>query len=195
MDIILHWIAQYGYPALFALLMLGIVGLPVPDETILTFAGYLVFKNELALIPTVVVAFLGSICGITISYGMGRSLGPYLARTVGHALRIRPEDLEQVRAWYVRWGKYTLVLGYFVPGVRHLAALVAGSSKLPLTVFMPFAYTGGLIWSGTFIALGYALGEEWGHTSSAIHRLLAIGAGAVFVTLAILFVRRMRRTP
>ena len=37
---VLHWISQYGYPAIFCLLMLGIVGLPVPDETLLTFTGY-----------------------------------------------------------------------------------------------------------------------------------------------------------
>jgi membrane protein DedA with SNARE-associated domain len=44
MSTIVYWIAHYGYLALFGLLMLGIVGLPVPDETLLTFAGYLVFR-------------------------------------------------------------------------------------------------------------------------------------------------------
>jgi hypothetical protein len=29
MDALLNWIPEYGYPALFLLLMLGIVGLPV----------------------------------------------------------------------------------------------------------------------------------------------------------------------
>jgi len=194
MDATFSWIAQYGYPALFALLMLGIVGLPFPDETLLIFAGFLVFKNELALIPTLATAFLGSICGITVSYSIGRGLGRYLVPLVGHALRIRAEDLDKVREWYVRWGKYALVLGYFVPGVRHLVALIAGSSKLPLVVFVPFAYTGGLIWSGTFISMGYALGEEWEHASATVHRLLIVVAGIVFVTLAGLFALRMRRT-
>ena len=53
MDVIFNWIIQYSYPVLFALLMLGIVGLPLPDETLLTFAGYLVFVEELALLPTI----------------------------------------------------------------------------------------------------------------------------------------------
>ena len=194
MDATFSWIAQYGYPALFALLMLGIVGLPFPDETLLIFAGFLVFKNELALIPTLATAFLGSICGITVSYSIGCGLGRYLVPLVGQALRIRAEDLDKVREWYVRWGKYALVLGYFVPGVRHLVALIAGSSKLPLVVFVPFAYTGGLIWSGTFIALGYGLGEEWEHASATVHRLLIVVAGIVFITLAGLFALRMRRT-
>ena len=44
---ILSWITEYGYAAIVGLLMLGIVGLPVPDETLLTFTGYLVFRGNL----------------------------------------------------------------------------------------------------------------------------------------------------
>ncbi|MDK2741302.1 MAG: DedA family protein [Nitrospira sp. BO4] len=139
MDALLNWIPAYGYPALFILLMLGLVGLPIPDETLLAFSGYLIFTNQLAPVPTMATAFLGSICGITISYGIGRCLGLYVVRTVGWRLGIGSEDLNKVNAWYVRWGKYALFFGYFVPGVRHLVALIAGSSKLPLTIFMTHA--------------------------------------------------------
>lgn len=195
MDALLNWIPEYGYPALFILLMLGIVGLPIPDETLLTFSGYLIFKNELALIPTMATAFLGSICGITISYAIGRCLGRYFVRTVGRRLRIGPDDLDKVNAWYVRWGKYALIVGYFVPGIRHLVALVAGSSNLPLVIFMPFAYTGALIWSATFLGLGYGLGETWAHASDTVHRGLAVTGGMVFMVLIGLFVLRMRKHP
>ena len=195
MDIVFNWIAQYGYLALFALLMLGIAGLPVPDETLLTFAGYLMFKKEFAVVPTVVAAVLGSICGITLSYSLGWRFGPYLVHRVGRAVRIQPQDLDRMRAWYVRWGKYTLLVGYFVPGIRHVAALAAGSSRLPLVIFAPFAYTGGLLWSGTFLALGYGLGEEWAHMSTTIHHLLAFAAGFSFVVFTILFAIRKRRVP
>ena len=61
------WISRYGDPAIFLLLMLGIFGLPVPDETLLTFAGYLCFKGKLGLGTTYLAAFLGSVCGISIS--------------------------------------------------------------------------------------------------------------------------------
>ena len=105
MDAILTWIPVYGYPALFVLLMLGLVGLPIPDETLLAFSGYLIFTHQLAPMPTMVTAFLGSICGITISYVIGRYLGVYFVHTVGRRLRIGPDDLDKVNAWYVRWGK------------------------------------------------------------------------------------------
>ena len=47
---ILAWISQYGYFAIFFLLMLGIVGLPVPDETLGEHAScFIVLKSGASL--------------------------------------------------------------------------------------------------------------------------------------------------
>jgi membrane protein DedA with SNARE-associated domain len=182
------WIAHYGYVGIFGVLMLGIIGIPVPDETLLVFTGYLIFKQELAPLPAFGAALMGSLGGITVSYAIGRTLGLYLVNRLGHLLHLDAEKLEQVRAWYERRGKYGLVLGYFIPGIRHLAAYIAGSSKLPVPVFATYAYLGGFLWSGTFITVGYVLGDEWQRMSSAIHRYLLIGAGLATVAIAIGFV-------
>ena len=187
------WITQYGYSAIFLLLMLGIVGLPVPDETLLTFAGYLVFKQKLTFLPTLATAFLGSSCGITVSYACGSGFGLHLARKVGPLLRLKPEHLSEVRTWFVRWGKYTLVLGYFVPGIRHFTAFVAGSSKLPLAVFALFAYSGALVWTSCFIGLGYLFGEEWARLSGTVHHLLIVLAAVVLLALALYLLLLRRR--
>ena len=191
------WITQYRYGAIFVLLMLGIVGLPVPDETLLTFAGYLVFKQKLTFLPTLATAFLGSSCGITVSYACGRGLGLHLVRKVGPLLRLKPEHLSQVQAWFARWGKYTLIIGYFVPGVRHVTAFVAGSSKLSLPVFALFAYSGALVWTSSFIGLGYLFGEEWAHLSDTLHRPLIMLAALIFLALAlyVLLWRRRQTVP
>ena len=53
-----QWITQHGYAGIFSLLIFGIVGLPVPDEWLLTFSGYLVFKHTLVFLPTFLAAFL-----------------------------------------------------------------------------------------------------------------------------------------
>jgi membrane protein DedA with SNARE-associated domain len=190
---VLGWVAHYGYVGIFGLLMLGIVGAPIPDETLLMFTGYLIFKHELEPLPAFAAGFLGSICGITVSYALGRMLGLYLVTRLGHFLHIEPEALEQVRAWYERKGKYGLVISYFIPGIRHLAAYVAGSSRLSLPVFATFAYLGGLLWSGSFISIGYVLGDEWRQMSVSLHRYLLIGAGVITVVIAIGFILMRRR--
>ncbi len=179
------WVAHYGYPAIFALLMLGIVGLPVPDETLLAFTGYLVFRHDLAPVPAVLSAFLGSACGISVSYGLGRTLGLYVIRRFGRWLHVDAGKLNEVRRWYERRGKYALLVGYFIPGVRHLTAYLAGASQLPVRVFAVFSWTGALLWSAGFMTLGYLLGEEWRGMTVRMHHGLILSGALVFAVLAL----------
>jgi membrane protein DedA with SNARE-associated domain len=169
-------ISQHGYAGIFFLLMLGIIGLPVPDETLLAFAGYLVFKGSLHPVPTLATAFIGSAFGITISYTLGRKAGAFVIEKYGAYLHLTDERVERAHRWFDRLGKWMLIICYFIPGVRHLMAFVAGSSKLDPSVFALYAYTGSLIWSTTFIASGYFLGERWGIVTEEIHRHVILAA-------------------
>ena len=190
------WIVRHGYGAIFLLLMLGIIGIPVPDETLLVFAGYLSSKGTLRLEPTVVTAFLGSACGISISYAIGRFLGLPALVKLGPLLHLRPEHVDQAHRWVERWGKYSLLLAYFIPGYRHLAAFVVGASLLEPTVFARFAYTGALIWASCFVGLGYVAGEEWQHLIPVLHTSLRIamlaGVAVLVAGVGWLLLRRSR---
>jgi membrane protein DedA with SNARE-associated domain len=66
---------------------------------------------------------------------------------------------------------------------------------LPLLVFVTYAYLGGVLWSGSFITLGYVLGDEWEQMSASIHRYLVLGAAlaAVVLVLGLLLMRRRQR--
>lgn len=195
MDTGLPWIDRYGYVAIFTLLMLGIVGLPVSDETILIFVGYLSFKGTLQLEPAVATAFLGSASGISLSYAIGRFIGLPALLKFGHVIRLRPEHLAETQRWVDRWGKYSLLVAYFIPGIRHLAGVILGAALLPPTVFARYAYTGALVWSASFIAVGYLAGEEWTQLSPLLHRTVTVAMLLVLFMLAIaLALFLMRRT-
>jgi len=184
----IHWIDRYGYGAIFVLLVLGIVGLPISDETLLIFVGYLSFKGTLHLEQAMATAFLGSATGISLSYAIGRYIGLPALSKFGHLIHLRSEHLVETQRWVDRWGKYTLLAAYFIPGVRHLAAIVLGASLLPPTVFARFAYTGALVWSASFIGLGYLAGEEWNQLSPLIHRTATVVILLVLFILAIALV-------
>ena len=191
---ILGWISAYGYFGIFVLLVLGIVGLPVPDEILLTLAGFLVFKGKLRFAPTLASGVFGSISGISLSYGLGRSLGFYLIKRYGHYIHVELEMVERVRDWFGRAGRWCLVFGYFVPGVRHLTAYVAGTSKLPFAEFALFAYLGGLLWSATFICAGFFLGERWASGAEAIRRHSIAGA-VILAALLVVYYHFRKRSP
>jgi membrane protein DedA with SNARE-associated domain len=193
---VLAWITQYGYVAIFSLLVLGIVGLPVPDETLLTFTGYLVFRGHLSLHLAFLSGFAGSACGITLSYVLGRTFGLTLIHRYGRYLRITEHHVEKAHSWFRRAGHWSLTFGYFIPGVRHFTAYAAGMSELEYPPFALFAYAGAALWAGTFIALGYLLGERWKAVEANIHHYLVWGAIAIVILAGgYLLWRKWLRTP
>jgi membrane protein DedA with SNARE-associated domain len=193
MEIIAHWVSPYGYVAIFSLLFFGIVGLPVPDESLLTFAGYLVYKKNLVLIPTFASASLGSMCGITISYIIGRSVGIYVLHRHGWLFHITPKRIERVHSWFDRFGTWTLLIGYFIPGVRHFTAVVAGTSTLSPRRFAIFAYSGALIWAATFIGLGFFFGEQWSQMLEPVQRHASIFALIALLLISLYLVWRFQK--
>ena len=192
-EMIFSWVSHYGYGMIFSLLVFGIVGVPIPDETLLTFVGYLISRGDLHPIPSFIAAFLGSICGITLSFIIGRTGGVHLLRKYGPRLHLTEDRIKRNENWYVRIGQWSLLLGYFVPGVRHLVAIVAGMHRLRYSGFAFFAYTGGLIWSVTFILLGYYAGEKWDLVRQRIHPKIFLTLGLFLVLIALYcFLRRKK---
>lgn len=177
------WIGHYGYPAIFFLLIGGIVGVPVPDQLLLVVSGYLVFTKALALAPTLFAAVFGSICGITLSYLIGRCSGPYLAKTRFAA------RLEKARTHFERLGGWTLIFGCFVPGIRNLIGYTSGIMRLKPRFFAPFASVGAVVSSLTCVALGYFLGSQASWVLDSVGRLALLAIAAA----AILFIRRASR--
>ena len=186
-ETILRWVIEYGYIGIFSLLALGIIGAPIPDEGVLAFAGYLVYEGKLQIVPAMAAAFFGSVCGITLSYGLGRTLGNYLITKFGDAVQITGVKVTQVSSWYDRVGKWGLLFGYYLPGVRHLIGFGAGIAKLPVPIFALFAFSGGFIWSVTFISAGYYLGREWTLIFGKVRPTLVIGS-AMTVALFLLYI-------
>jgi membrane protein DedA with SNARE-associated domain len=158
---ILPWITQYGVFALFTLLALGIIGLPIPDETLIVFAGFLISKGQLPLVSTVIAVVAGACVGISMSYLLGRTAGHRLAQTLMKKLSPDSSSVARVRLWFAKIGTWILFFGYFIPGVRHLSGFIAGASELAYPQFAFFAYAGAIAWSATFLALGYYFGDRW----------------------------------
>jgi membrane protein DedA with SNARE-associated domain len=169
---IFAWITEYGYVAIFGLLIFGIVGLPVPDETLLTFTGYLIYRRELSMPLAFAAAVAGSASGMTISYALGRSFGLALLHRFGKHVHLTPERLARAHAWFERIGHWALTVGYFIPGVRHLTAYAAGMTEVAPHQFALFAYSGTVLWVTAFLSLGYFLGERWKVVELHVERYL-----------------------
>ncbi|SMO50018.1 DedA family protein [Melghirimyces algeriensis] len=180
----LDLLLQYGYFGIFFFLVLGIVGLPLPDEVMMTFIGYLASVGELNLMYTFFSALSGSACGITISYYLGKRFGyPFLKR-YGNKFFITRKRLRLTQLLFRKYGNWVLFFGYFIPGVRHVTAYIAGISYLSFQRFALYAYFGSLVWCTTFVGIGYLLGAHWNKVFERMHHY---GFFMFWVLVALIF--------
>jgi membrane protein DedA with SNARE-associated domain len=205
-----HWLLDhptYAPIILFFLLIFGIVGLPVPDEFLFVFCGFMIQKHLLNLKWMWLGGLLGSMCGITFSYLIGRTVGLRLLHSkLGRMLHVTEEHIEKVHKFFDRIGRWALFVGYYIPGVRHFTALVAGISRLEYRWFAVFAYAGACVWVTTFISLGYVLASMFPNLTpedafESIHRhlttIVIVGAAllAAILLLRWWLKRRAKRKP
>lgn len=184
--LLIHYITQYGYLGIYVILGLSILALPIPDEFLMTFVGFLSFSGQLNPVLAIFSAALGSITGITIAYFLGRyfeaNVLAYLEKHAGGG------RLEKVLKWYHRHGGKLLTVGYFIPGVRHLSGYIAGLSHLSYRNFAFFSYLGAIVWTSLFILLGRNLGSSWETILPILHRYsVLLGVTAVALILAFYF--------
>lgn len=189
-ELLIQYIASYGYVGIFLILAISILGLPVPDIFLLTFIGYLTHTGKLGLFPAIISADLGTIFGITIAYYLGLF---FRNKVLEHLIKhTGSQRLDRVFNWYLWHGSTLLAIGYFFPGVRHLSGYIAGMSKMGFSYFAIFAYLGATFWTISLIILGRFLGSQWKTISPVIQRyyLLLIIIIIVVIILGYLISRK-----
>lgn len=169
LDHFLPWLDHYGSVVIFVWLALGIFALPLPEESLLLLLGFLIAKGKLAIVPSLVAAYAGSCCGISGSYGLGFATGHFLVQSWGRYIGLTEKRYQLAHNWFERFGKWTLVIGYFIPGVRHLTGYTAGALRLPFRYFALFAYSGAILWGSLFIGIGYLFHTHWHSAAETLH--------------------------
>lgn len=159
MNWVMETVSQYGYAAIYILLAVGIVGLPIPDEILMTTVGYLASIQTLDYMPSIAISFLGAMTGMMLSYWLGRTFGHPLLIRYGKYVFLTPDKLDKVAHWFKRYGGWTILIGYFIPGLRHLTCYFSGISGMRFRNYFFIASLGALLWCSIFITMGHALGR------------------------------------
>jgi membrane protein DedA with SNARE-associated domain len=185
-----HLIASYGYWALFALVALESLGVPLPGETALILAGtYAGTTRHLNPWLIFAVAAAAAVIGDNIGYWIGDKGGYRLARRYGHKVRLDERKLKTARYLFDRHGVPVVFFGRFVSVLRTYAAFLAGTSRMRWRRFLPANAAGGILWAAIYTAVSYLAGNWLQRTSGTID--WALGGAAVAAVIAVwLLVRR-----
>ena len=191
MELISHYLLQYGYIFLFFAFMVQMLGIPLPGEVIMGYVGYLVFMGKMDWLISIIVITLGLWVGITIAYYLGDKFGHPLLNKYGRYIHMKPEQLDALSQWFGKYGNKVLVVGLFIP-VRPFIGIFAGIIEIPLRVFIIYSYLGSFLFAGTFISLGRYLGSDWVKYHALIEKYISIAAIIVAIILLIVYIFRYK---
>ena len=165
---------------------------PIPSEVILPFAGYLSQSGDLHLGMLILWSTLASVIGALVLYGLGAAVGLERAiRWIAWTRLVSLTDLERGAEWFHRHGRWSVLVGRMIPGVRSLISLPAGADRMPLLSFCLFTALGSGLWNTLLIGVGAALGTQHALLEEYLQYLDWVVYGAIAVALAVLVIRRI----
>jgi membrane protein DedA with SNARE-associated domain len=115
---------------------------------------------------------------------VGRRAGWGLILRVGRLLRQSPEQLERLRAQFLRHANASVLMGRFVAVLRVVAGPMAGAVGMPYRRFLLCNSVGAVLWAATMVSLAW-LGGRWIPFSQMVHGVVNFGLGALLL-LAVL---------
>jgi membrane protein DedA with SNARE-associated domain len=179
-----------GYAAVFALIAIETMGIPVPGETALIAAALIAHKGQMDIVTLVIVASAAAIIGDNIGFTIGRRGGRKLLLRPGpfHAQRVRVIEIGE--PFFAKHGPKAVFFGRWVSGLRIASAWLAGINGMSWPVFLLWNALGGIVWAS---AVGFGVYLA-GHVAEDIFRIAGpiAGAAVVAAVLAFLFVRHRR---
>lgn len=157
MHYLYHLIEQYGLLIVFANVLAGQLGAPVPTYPTLVITGAFAYRGQYPLALLLPVAVVAALIADYIWFLAGRRFGRRVMSTLCR-ISLSPDScVRQTESIYARWGARSLLLAKFIPGFASIASALAGSVGTSRTSFLIYDGIGAALWSGLAIFLGALL--------------------------------------
>ena len=180
---ILAALSQYGSPALFAVVMIAAVGVPLPITLLLIVTGSLISQGVMNLWWAIGLATAGSVIGDQIGYAIGRWGGRELVDRLTRLLG-GPERLKKTQLTARRWGGAGIFFSrWLVTALGPWVNLGSGLADYPWMRFLVWDALGEFV--GTVIYVG--LGKVFSDRVLALDAMLSDLTWAIVALLAAVF--------
>jgi membrane protein DedA with SNARE-associated domain len=192
-----HFIATYGYLAVFVLMVAESACIPIPSELIMTFAGALaagaVAGTHLNLVGVIFAGAAGNVAGSYIAWAVGRYGGQAALRRWGRRIRLREHDLDRANRWFERYGPRAVLIGRLLPVVRTFISLPAGIAGMDPVRFGIYTTIGCIPWTAALAYAGYAVGKNWSSVQNGFRGPTYVIAALIAIALVVAVWRFVRR--
>ena len=195
LDFLIAFFSDYGYLAVFGILILCGFGLPVPEDITLVSGGVISGLGLTNPHIMLVIGLAGVLVGDSTMFLAGRIFGYRIQKIRTFRKLLSPRRFSQIQRKFKQYGLGLLFVARFLPGLRSPIYLVAGMSRrISYFTFILMDGIAALISVPVWIYLGFFFADNLdllmqyvGDVQKVIYLVLAL---IVIVVLAIYLKKR-----
>lgn len=165
-DLFINFIAAFSeldwlilFVPFFILILCGL-GLPLPEDIILIFSGFLVYSGYGNLLFAILLGYGGIILGDTIIFLAGKRYGLKILKYKPFSKIITKGRLKKAKRFIVDHGRKTIFLARFLPGLRTPIFFSCGTLKVKFSQFFLIDSLAAIVSAPLFTLLGYFFGDK-----------------------------------
>ncbi|WP_211745702.1 DedA family protein [Paenibacillus sp. Marseille-Q4541] len=190
-DFLLEFIDHFGYIALFLVLCLGLIGLPIPNEVVVMTAGTLSATGILYYPFAYLAVSLGICSAMTVGYVVGRFfVKTRLFRSMQKTTKTERYFMISEK-WFHKYGGFAISMSLCLPFLRHITMYVAGMNRMSYRRFVRYAYPAAFLWTLVFFLLGIVAEDHIAEIGALIEHY---GIIIVIVLIVLLFIYLLFRS-
>lgn len=168
----------------FLILIFCGLGLPVPEDIVLIFLGFLVYSGYGNIFFAVLLGYFGIIIGDSIIFIAGKRYGIKILKFRLFSRVITKGRLKKAKQFIVNHGKKTIFMARFLPGLRTPIFFTCGTLKMKFMIFFIIDSLAAILSAPVFTLLGYFFGDKIDVVISHLKRIDRI----VLLSLALIII-------
>jgi membrane protein DedA with SNARE-associated domain len=192
-DSILHLVEQNGVFGVFLGVFAESIFPPIPSEAILGYAGFLVGSGKQSFIAILIASVLGKLASSAPIWYLGKKYGDSFITNYGKYIGYTKKDYQKAEKVFDKYGYFAVFFSQFIPLVRSLISIPAGSLGIRFIPFMIFTGIGAGIWNTLLIFMGSKLGENWNNLENILSPILTPIKYIVIVSILVFIVFQVQK--
>jgi LPXTG-motif cell wall-anchored protein len=187
------WVIDYGYAAIFLLMLAESACIPFPSEVTMLVGGWYSATGDLNFFWVGTMGVLGNLVGSWIAYGVGRTMGREVLDRYGKYVLIRAHDIDKAEVWWDRHGEAATFFSRLLPVIRTFISLPAGIAKMPFGKFTLYTFLGCIPWTFALTWVGVVVKDNWERVLEYFNLPTLIIAGLVVLAAVAWYLRRRKQ--
>ena len=138
-----------------------LVGFFLPGDTLLFAAGFFAAQGRISLGSALIVIIMGAFLGNIAGYEIGKRNGKRIF-SQDDSILFHKKYVDSAEAFFEKHGGKAILFARFVPIIRTLAPLMAGTAKMDYRKFLTYNAAGAILWGASLTLIGYWAGRVVG---------------------------------